>query len=155
MYDLYVDNYFVDVGNFHVKFDLPVSAETHSASKSARNPQVLSKQEFHYRDAFLHEEHREFIEGYAEKNLAKMADALADIVWIALGTAHYLGIPFDAVWQEVKRANMEKRPWAEGDPVKPRNVVGMEVVKPQGWKPPAVEDTIQAFTAIYFPTVNV
>lgn len=139
-------NYFDDVAEFHDRFQLPISAESAPITHPlVRSPQVLSESEFNYRDSFLHEEHREFIEGYAEEDLGKMADALVDLVWVALGTAHYLGIPFDALWREVKLANMEKRPWQDGDPIKPRNALGLEVVKPEGWTPPRIHRIIRAF----------
>lgn len=126
---------FDDVGEFHEKMNLPTS--------SIREPQFVSEGEFNFRTAFLFEEKRELIEGFAERDLAKVADALADLVWVALGTAHYFGIPFNEVWEEVRRANMAKRPWQEGDPLKPRNVVGLEVVKPLGWRPPDIDACLQ------------
>jgi predicted HAD superfamily Cof-like phosphohydrolase len=140
-------NYFDDVGAFHVKFNLPVSPE--SSLAIYRPTGYLSETEFNFRTAFLFEELKEWIEAYGEQNVVKMADALVDLVWVALGTAHYLGIPFDSLWHEVKRANMEKRPWQEGDPIKPRNVQGFEVVKPEGWKPPDIEGIIERFRAVY------
>src|SRR2546429_3028363 len=122
---------FTDVGEFHKRFDLPHADQ--------RAPVVVPFVEFKYRIAFLMEEITEFIEAYGRSDLTDIADALADLVWVALGTAHYFGVPFDEVWAEVKRANMTKRPWQEGDPLKPRNALTFgEVVKPDGWRPPDV-----------------
>lgn len=130
--------YFTDVAAFHAKMGLPVAA-------NGRGSRLLTPSEFKYRDNFIHEEHREFIEAYGERDVAKMTDALADLIYVALGTAHYMGVPFDQVWDAVQKANLAKRPWREGDPVKPRNMVSFEVTKPEGWRPPAVDEIIEAW----------
>lgn len=145
-------SYFEDVAEFHQQFFLPLSAEAFPPStvnSRFRTPQIPSAAEVDFRGAFMLEEIREFFVGYGEKDLAKMADALVDLVWVALGTAHYMGVPFDALWDEVKRANMEKRPWKEGDPLKPRNALGLEIVKPEGWKPPDIAGVITEFRRVF------
>lgn len=43
-----------------------------------------------------------------EKNLIEIADALADLLYVVHGTALACGIPIDAVFAEVHRANMTK-----------------------------------------------
>lgn len=139
-----MSNYFDDVGRFHGQFDLPVSHETW-AKTGTRLPGVISTTEFNFRIAFLFEELKELIEGNEAGDLGRVADALVDLVWVALGTAHYCGLPFDALWKEVQRANMEKRPWREGDPIKPRNAQGLEIVKPDGWVPPDIEGVLTDF----------
>lgn len=148
-----MSNYFDDVALFHVSFQLPVSVESVPPSHPlTRAPGIPTSQEVDFRTAFLFEEISEFVRGYGERDLSKMSDALVDIVWVALGTAHYLGIPFDALWKEVRRANMEKRPWQEGDQIKPRNTMGLEVTKPEGWKPPNIAGVIKNFRKAYgFP----
>jgi predicted HAD superfamily Cof-like phosphohydrolase len=42
------------------------------------------------------------------KRYAELAQELADVVYVAYGTAHVLGIPLDRVLAEVHRANMSK-----------------------------------------------
>jgi NTP pyrophosphatase (non-canonical NTP hydrolase) len=54
------------------------------------------------------EEHCELIEALDSADLATVAQELADVVYVAYGTAHSLGIPLDAVLAEVHRANMSK-----------------------------------------------
>jgi NTP pyrophosphatase (non-canonical NTP hydrolase) len=54
------------------------------------------------------EEHAELIEALDAGALAAVAQELADVVYVAYGTAHSLGIPLDAVLAEVHRANMSK-----------------------------------------------
>ena len=75
-----------------------------------------------------------------------MAYALADLVYVALGTAHYLGIPFNAVWIEVQRSNLAKELRRLGDTDHKRGSV--EVIrKPPDWKPPAIAELIAAHNA--------
>lgn len=128
-------NYDRDVGQFHAKFGLPVTG-------NAGPPALLDQRTLDYRVMFLREELHEFIDSCAEGNLAGALDALVDLAWVAIGTAHYMGCPFDAAWREVARANMEKVR-AEADPNKPyRDGVGGAVVKPPGWVGPDVEGAI-------------
>lgn len=132
---------FADVGAFHAKFSLPLVGQ--------RRPHLLDAKAFKYRTNFLFEELREFIEAHGEGDLYKCVDALADLIYVAAGTAHYMHAPLDLVWAEVQRANLDKRAWREGDPVKARNgagaTKGFEVVKPEGWKPPDVIGVIDDF----------
>ena len=138
-------NYFDDLSQFHQKMGLPVSAESVTPVEISQAPGALSSSDFQFRLSFLYEEIRELIEGQTNRDLSKISDALVDIVYVALGTAHYAGIPFDALWQEVQRANMEKRPWREGDPIKPRNTTGLEITKPEGWRPPDIDGVLKKF----------
>lgn len=79
-----------------------------------------------------------------EQDLEKAADALADLVYVALGTAHMMGLPFEAVWAEVQRANMTKvRATGDDDPRSKRGS-SLDVVKPEGWKAPDHGPAIEA-----------
>jgi predicted HAD superfamily Cof-like phosphohydrolase len=62
------------------------------------------------------EEHDELIEAIDAKDLIAIAHELADVIYVAYGTAYSLGIPIDAVINEVHRANMSKFD-ADGRPV--------------------------------------
>jgi len=68
------------------------------------------------RQDLLDEEVAELRAAVAAGDLVAVADALADVVYVACGTAHVLGIPFDEVFAEVHRANMSKLD-ADGEPV--------------------------------------
>ena len=54
------------------------------------------------------EEHAELVEALDGGNLAEIARELADVVYVAFGTAHAAGINLDAALAEVHRANMHK-----------------------------------------------
>lgn len=80
---------------------------------------------------FMQEELDEFVTAHQENDMVKMADALADIIYVALGTADILQLPFDAIWKHVHRANMQKELGVTSrgntiDAVKPEGLVGPE-----------------------------
>ena len=54
------------------------------------------------------EEYLETLAAFQSNNRIEIADGLADMVWVIMGMATTLDIPFDAVWEEVKASNMSK-----------------------------------------------
>ncbi len=87
------------MGAFHSAFGLPVR----------ERPTVdIPPEEAHLRQALLDEEVDELRLAVQEGDVVGIADALADIVYIACGTAHAYGIDLDAVVAEVHRSNMSK-----------------------------------------------
>lgn len=60
------------------------------------------------RTRLLDEETAEFADAAARRDLVGMADALADVVYVAYGTALSFGLNLDAVLREVHRSNMSK-----------------------------------------------
>lgn len=90
--------------------------------------------ELRLRQDLLDEEVGELRAAVAAADVVAIADALADIVYIACGTAQALGIPFDDVFAEVHRANMSKL-GADGHPVlRPDG----KILKGPGYTPPEV-----------------
>lgn len=86
------------------------------------------------------EENKELIDELLAGNRVGIAQELADVVYVAYGTAHSLGIPLDAVLAEVHAANMRKLDH-EGKPVLRDDG---KVVKPKGWLPPDVASVLAA-----------
>ena len=122
---------FTDVGKFHEKFNL------HNTTYHDVGPTTTSESLMQFRAKFMDEELLEFLEGMTEGDIAKMADALVDLVYVAMGTAHLLGLPWEALWNEVQRANMEKRR-AAADGSDSKRDSAFDVVKPEGWRPPNI-----------------
>jgi NTP pyrophosphatase (non-canonical NTP hydrolase)/ADP-ribose pyrophosphatase YjhB (NUDIX family) len=85
------------VREFHRVFDGPVAA--------VANPRPA---EWENRISFLQEEFDEYVEAARAGDLAALADALADMVYVIHGTALAYGIPLDEVLAEVHRSNMSK-----------------------------------------------
>lgn len=126
-------NNFSDVGDFHEKFGLRSSDRG-----SVLPPNMLDGELYDFRRDFMQEELDEFVDAWQVDDLAKMADALVDLVYVAMGTAHLMGLPWQELWDEVQRANMSKeRAAADGSNSVRKS--SFDVVKPAGWTPPDIE----------------
>jgi len=112
---------FNDVKQFQVAFGLNVGSK----------PELPFAPERLLRVRLLREEFDEYIKAENEDDIVEIADALADIIYIACGTAVSYGIPLDKVFDEVHRSNMAKL--VDGKPI--RRDDG-KVLKPEGWTPP-------------------
>lgn len=113
------------VAEFHRRFELPVS----SRPRRVTDPTLVQ-----LRIDLLVEEIGEFTEASASADIVGIADALADIVYVAYGAALTYGIDLDAVIREVHRSNMSKL-GPTGSPV--RRADG-KVLKPSTYSPPDV-----------------
>jgi predicted HAD superfamily Cof-like phosphohydrolase len=127
---------FEAVGEFNFKFKLPVTDET-------TVPGMISDETFLYRLQHLHEELQELCKAHRGRDLAGIADALADLVYVALGTAHFYHLPFDAVFAEVQRANMEKERATSAKDERSKRASAFDIVKPVGWMPPDLKKVLQ------------
>jgi predicted HAD superfamily Cof-like phosphohydrolase len=87
------------VAAFHVAFKLP-----HQAQPNINIDESLAK----LRISLLEEEFNEYVASATVGDLIGIADALADIAYVAYGTALTYGIDLDLVLSEVHRANMSK-----------------------------------------------
>jgi len=111
------------VAEFHTAFGLPL------ANVPALAPDDLAV----VRQRLLEEETGEVARAIANQDLANLAQELADVVYVAYGTALTYGIDLDKVLAEVHRANMAKL-GPDGKPT----VINGRVVKPTGWQRPDV-----------------
>ncbi len=98
----------VQVAQFHRAYELPLRT---SPTVEVGAAQVA------LRLALIEEEVRELREAAEAGDLVEVADALADIVYVAYGTAHVYGVDLDAVLTEVHDSNMTKL-GADGRPVR-------------------------------------
>jgi len=112
-------NYFEDVKEFHRIFHVPPDS-----------PIFLDAKKWSQRVRLINEEWSELTTAYAFGDEEKFADGLVDLTWVVLGTAVEAGLPFDSLWKEVRRANMEKK----GGKVDASG----KLMKPDGWKPPEI-----------------
>jgi predicted HAD superfamily Cof-like phosphohydrolase len=84
------------------------------------------------------EEFNELCDAEEANDLVEIADALADIIYIACGTAVSYGIPLDKVFEEVHRSNMAKL--VDGKVLRREDG---KVQKPEGWTPPDIEGVLK------------
>jgi predicted HAD superfamily Cof-like phosphohydrolase len=117
---------FDDVEAFHIKFGVPLAGA----------PSFLDREANEFRVKFMQEELDEFREDYANGDMLKAADALVDLVYVAMGTASMMGLPWQQLWDEVQRANMSKVRASGADDARSVRKSALDVVKPEGWKGP-------------------
>ena len=94
------------------------------------SPTLITQEFVIERGRFMTEELEEYFKAGMTGDIVATADALADIIYVALGTAHMMGLPFKDIWDHVHRANMRK---VRGV-TKRGNLV--DAKKPADWVPP-------------------
>lgn len=83
----------------------------------------------------IREEYRELLKAIRLGDLAAIADAIADLMYVIVGTAITLGIDIRPIWQAVQQANMAKTGGgtrADG-----------KILKPPGWTAPDIGKLIE------------
>lgn len=114
---------FTDVKAFHRAF----------GQRIGEKPELPSAEERCLRIRLLEEEFEEYMDAEGKDDLVEIADALADIIYIACGTAVSYGIPLDAIFEEVHSSNMAKL--VDGKVIYREDG---KVKKPEGWMPPDI-----------------
>lgn len=122
------------VTEFHETYNMPI-----------RSVPVLDIPARKMRLSLIMEEALEYAEAESKDDLVEMADALADLVYVAYGAALEHGIDLDHVLEEVQRSNLSKLHHETGLPIyredgkvlkgenySPPNIT--EVLKKQGWE---------------------
>src|SRR3990167_2230996 len=87
-----------DVKAFHRLFRDPPPA-----------PILLEHDAWSRRIRLILEELAETARAHALMDLEGFADGLVDLSWVVLGTAVEAGLPWERLWIEVRRANMDKK----------------------------------------------
>jgi predicted HAD superfamily Cof-like phosphohydrolase len=119
-----IHNFYTDVKEFHRAF----------GQRIGERPEFPEDDERALRVKLLSEEFTEYQDAEFNNDIVEIADALADIIYIACGTAVSYGIPLDRVFTEVHRSNMAKL--VDGKVL--RRSDG-KIQKPEGWTPPDIE----------------
>jgi predicted HAD superfamily Cof-like phosphohydrolase len=112
-----------DVAKFHRE----ITREEMPSTPTLVSPDLCLR-----RFRFLIEEAEEFYNAAVAGDIVGAADGLADVVYVALGTAYVMGLPFEKIWDAVQRANMKK---ISGPTKRSPN----DAVKPPGWQAPEAE----------------
>ena len=119
---------FTDVKEFHKAF----------GQRIGEKPEIPDTAERTLRMKLLSEEMYEYTIAENENDLIEIADALADIIYIACGTAVSYGIPLDNVFEEVHRSNMAKL--VDGKVLRREDG---KIQKPASWTPPDIEGVLK------------
>lgn len=121
-----------DVADFHIACDQPVRGV----------PAICAPEEVRLRERLIKEEVLETLTAMDKGDLVEIADGLADIMYVVIGTAHHYGIPLEAVWNEVQRSNMTK-PDPETGKVKKRE--DGKILKGPGFSPADVGKVLRDY----------
>lgn len=98
---------FAKVSEFHRAFGVPNPSE----------PTTISLGRFELRNKLIEEEYQEYKDAVALGDLSGIADALADLAYVVIGTAVEHGlVRFGEMFDEVQRSNMSKL-GADGKPM--------------------------------------
>ncbi len=119
-------NMFEDIVDFHRKFSLPVP----------KVPCYPEEEIMSFRIKFMQEELQEFVDAFGEGDLTKGFDALIDLVYVVLGTARMMNLPWNDGWREVHQANMRKVKALSA--AQSKRGSKFDVVKPEGWVNPEI-----------------
>jgi len=87
----------------------------------------------------ISEECIELIDALGERDLVKVADGIADVLYVVYGTAVTCGIDVEPLFSEIHRSNMTKVGGTKRDDGK--------VLKPDTYSPPDVAKILQMQTA--------
>jgi predicted HAD superfamily Cof-like phosphohydrolase len=134
---------FADVKEFHDFFGHTIN----------NNPTWLSVDRTRFRLGLIDEETTELKDAISAHDMVEVADALADLIYVTIGTAVEMGIPLDHVWDMVHKANMRKGVRLKHDancdlvlsnPANPQRcscgaviyTTTGKIAKPEGWKAP-------------------
>ena len=117
-------NLLKDLSEFQERFHQPIRKDEALPNKS-----LVS-----FRIKFLLEELDELAKAANANDLVEMTDALVDIVYVALGMAWQLSLPFPQAWDEVHKANMRKEAVQRSSDSK--RGYQFDIIKPKDWTPP-------------------
>lgn len=91
-------NYLDAVKSFHIALGLPVGA----------SPKQIDKKAFARRTRLICEELSEYCTAVSNDDIIKIADALADLLYVVFGAAIEHGLPMDEIFRQVHVSNMTK-----------------------------------------------
>jgi predicted HAD superfamily Cof-like phosphohydrolase len=127
-------SFYTDVKDFHQAF----------GQRIGEKPELPDREERILRRNLITEEFNELTDAEYANDLVEIADALADIIYIACGTAVSYGIPLDDVFAEVHRSNMAKL--VNGKVIRREDG---KVQKPAEWTPPDIRSILDKANTKY------
>ena len=110
-----------DVRDFHIKYGALVQD---SPAIPDNKTKILR------RNLIIEEVMEELLPAIKNDDIEEIADAIADSIYVLLGTAVSYGVDLEPIWEEVQKSNMNKTGQIHRDDGK--------VTKPEGWKPPDI-----------------
>lgn len=126
------DRWYKDIAIMHSNYGVKDWVRKNKDNKE------LMLQYLSFRMDFIEEEYKETLSAiYKDKDPEEVVDGLIDIIVVALGTLDAFGINAEKAWNEVHRANSEKKPGVKEERPNPLGLP--DLIKPEGWKAPSHE----------------
>ena len=100
----------------------------------------LNYEQFNLYLKLITEEYDELQVAAANKDRVETVDALLDIIVVAIGALHSVGVDVDGAWKEVSASNLAKINPRTGRVQKREDG---KVIKPEGWQPPDIKKYIK------------
>jgi predicted HAD superfamily Cof-like phosphohydrolase len=76
--------------------------------------------------------------------MVEVADGIIDSIYVLVGMGLELGLPLEALWNEVQRSNMAKAIEQPDGTFKVMRRADGKVLKPEGWTPPDIAGVLRA-----------
>ena len=119
-------------------FEMVREFHTAFGQRVGTKPELPDANERTLRMRLMSEEHKEYNEAEANNDITNLAVELADIIYIACGTAVSYGIPLDEVFEAIHNANMNKL--IDGKVIRREDG---KIKKPEGWQPANIEGILE------------
>lgn len=123
-----------DVAKFHRMTDTPVLDV----------PEFPAPERCDLRDELIGEETKELREAIALRDMVEVADGIIDDIYVLIGAGHELGLPMQALWDEVQRCNEAKAIEQPDGTFKVVYRADGKILKPEGWTPPDIAGVLRA-----------
>lgn len=125
-----------DVALFHSMTDTPV----HTVPAFPSGERIVLRE-----DLINEEVNRELMQALLVKDMVGVADGIIDSIYVLIGMGHEFGLPLEALWNEVQRANASKAVEQPDGTYKVVRRADGKVLKPEGWTPPDIEGVLRAY----------
>ena len=99
-----------------------------------------STDQFNMYLGLIEEEAEELNQAILNKDRVEILDALVDMLVVTIGAIHSAGFDAEGAWKEVMRSNFAKIDHDTGKVIKREDG---KVLKPDGWKPPELEQFLR------------
>ncbi len=103
-----------------------------------KDDKELMRKYLMFRMLMINEEMHETLQALNTGNAEEIVDGLIDLCVFAIGTLDVFGVDANKAWDEIYRANMDKK--AGVKPGRPNPFGLPDLLKPGGWKGPNHED---------------
>lgn len=120
-----------DIHEMHLKF----GADLWVKDKLLKSDKEILKKLLEFRLNFLGEELLETRKALASEDAEEIVDGLIDLCVVAIGTLDLMKVDAHKAWDEILRANMDKK--AGIKPGRPNPLGLPDLMKPDGWIAPS------------------